>query len=151
MTIHHSGRQRVWRGWAIGSNWTWTTLSAPTSRISSPSMISLCGRFCAKLQLGVNLLSTSEFAVAHIRPHLADGRQAVYDEVIDRLKKLALEPEITFQLLHYTVDILGGHRADLKLSLSIEICPLVAFLRRSNENRYREIAQQFVELFTDRK
>ena len=49
------------------------------------------------------------------------------------------------------VDILGGHPGDLKLSPSIEICPLVAVLRRSNEARHREIAQQFVELFTDRK
>ena len=75
----------------------------------------------------------------------------MYDEVIDELKKPALEREITFQLLHNTVDILGGHRANLKLSLSIEICPLVAFLRRSNEKRYQETAQQFVEQFTDRK
>ena len=75
----------------------------------------------------------------------------MYDQVIDELKKPALEPDATFQILHNTVDILGGHRAKLKLSLSIEICPLVAFLRRSDETRYREIAQQFVELFTDRK
>ena len=119
--------------------------------ISSPKVIKLCGRFCAKLQLGVSLLSTSEFSVAHIWPHLADGRQAVYDEVIHWLKEPALEPEIMFQLLGKMVDILGGHRANLKLSPSIEICPLVAFLRRSNEKRYQETAQQFVEQFTDRK
>ena len=120
-------------------------------RILSPRVIVLCGRFCAILQLGVNLLSTSKIAVAHIRPHLADGRQAVYDEVIDQLKKPALKPEITFQLLGKTVDILGGHGSNLKLSPSIQIGPLVAVLRRSNEKRYQEIAQQFVELFTDRK
>ena len=56
-----------------------------------------------------------------------------------------------FQLLGKTVDILGGHRANLKLSPPIEICPLVAGLRRSNEKRYQEIARQFVEQFTDRK
>ena len=59
-------------------------------------------------------------------PHLADGRQAVYDEVIDQLKKPALKPEIMFQLLGKTVDILGGHGANSKLSPSIEVCPLVA-------------------------
>ena len=75
----------------------------------------------------------------------------MYDHAIDKLKKPALEPQIAFQLLHSTVDILGGHPANLKLSPSIEICPLVAFLRRSNEKRYRGIAQQFVELFTYRK
>ena len=114
-------------------------------------MIVLCGRFCAKLHLGVDLLSASELSVAHIWSHLADGRQAVYDQVIDSMRKPALKPEIMFQLLHNTVDILGGHRADLKLSPSIEIWPLVAVLRRSNEKRYQEIAQQFVEQFTDRK
>jgi hypothetical protein len=142
----------VRRGSAIGWNPTCTTLSAPMWRISSPSMIVLYGRFCAKMQLGVNLLSTSESSVAHIWPHLADGRQAVYDQIIDGLKKPALKPEIAFQLLRNTVDILGGvHRANLKLSPSIEICPLVADLRRSNEKRYQETAQQFVEQFTDRE
>ena len=75
----------------------------------------------------------------------------MYNQVIDELKKAALEPEIMFQLLHNTVDVLGGHRADLKLSPPFEICPLVANLRRSNEKRYHEAAQQFVEQFTDRK
>ena len=56
-----------------------------------------------------------------------------------------------FRLLQNTVDILGGHGANLKLSPSIEIGPLVAVLRRSNEKRYREIAQQFVVEYTDRK
>ena len=83
-------------------------------------------------------------------PQLADGRQAAYDQAIDELGKPDLEPEITFKLLHDTVDILWDP-ANLRLSPSIEICPLIADLRRSNENRYREIAQQFVELFTDRK
>ena len=84
-------------------------------------------------------------------PHLANGRQAAYDQAIDNLKKLALDPEITFKLLRDTVDILWGHPANLRLSPSIEICPLVADLRRSNEKRYQETAQQFVEQFTDRK
>ena len=84
-------------------------------------------------------------------PHLADGRQAAYDQAMDKLKKPALDPEITFKLLHDTVDIMWGHPANLRLRPSIEICPFVADLRRSNEKRYREIAQQFVERFTDRK
>ena len=75
----------------------------------------------------------------------------MYDQVIDGLRKPALKPEITFQLLHNTVDILSDHRADLKLSPPIEIWPLVVVLRRSDEKRYREIAQQFMEQFTDRK
>ena len=75
----------------------------------------------------------------------------MYDEVIDELKKATLEPEITFQRLRNTVDILGGYRANLKLIPSIEIWPLVAVLRRSDEKRYQETAQQFVEQFTDRK
>ena len=75
----------------------------------------------------------------------------MYDEVFDRLKNPTLKPEITFQLLHYTVDIVGGHGANLKLSPSIEIGPLVAVLQRSNEKRYRETAQHFVEQFTDCK
>ena len=152
MTIHHSGRQRVGRDSAIGWNWTCTRLSALTWRTSSPRMIVPRGRFCANLQLGVNLLSTSEISVAHIGPHLADGRQALYDQVIDELKKPALKPEIMFQLLDNTVNILGRvHQANLKLSPSIEICPLVADLRHSNERRYQETAQRFVEEFTDRK
>ena len=152
MTIHRSGRQRVRKGSAIGWKWTYTTLSAPMWRNSPPRVIILCGRFCAKLQLGVSLPSTSDFFVAHIWPHLADGQQAVYDQVIDELKKPALKPEITFQLLYNTVNILGRvHQANLQLSPSIEICPLVADLRRSNERHYQETAQQFVEHFTDRK
>ena len=75
----------------------------------------------------------------------------MYDEVVEGLKRPALKPEITFQLLHNTIDILGGHRANLNLSPSIEICPLVADLRRSKEKRYQEIAKQFLEKFTDRK
>ena len=75
----------------------------------------------------------------------------MYNEVINELKKAALEPEIMFQLLHNTVDILGGHPANLKLIQSIEIWPLIADLRHSNEKRYQETAQQFVEQFTDRK
>ena len=91
------------------------------------------------------------FFVAHIWPHLADKRQAVYDEVIDKLKKPDLEPEVTFQLLHDMVDSLGRHRANIILSPSIQIWPLIADLRHSNEKRYQETAQQFVEQFTDRK
>ena len=64
MTIHHSGRQRIWRHSTIGSNWICLTLSAATLRISSPGMISPCGTFCSKQQLGVNLLSTSEISTA---------------------------------------------------------------------------------------
>ena len=75
----------------------------------------------------------------------------MYDEVVEGLKRPALKPEITFQLLHNTIDILGGHRANLNLSPSIEICPLVADLRHSYEKRYQETAQQFVEQFTNRK
>ena len=76
----------------------------------------------------------------------------MYDEVIDELKKPALEPEITFQLLDNTLNILGRvHRANLQLSLSIEICPLITDLRHSNEKRYQETPQQFVGHFTDRK
>ena len=143
--------ERAHRGSANGWNSTCTMLSALMWRISSPRMIVQCGRFCAKLQLGVNLLSTSEFFVTNIWPHLADGRQALYDQVIDGLKNPALTPEITFQLLHNTLNILGGHGANLKLSRSIEICPLVADVRHSNEKRYQETAQQFVEQFMDRK
>jgi hypothetical protein len=92
------------------------------------------------------------FHSSHMATHLADGRQAVYDQIIDGLKNHALKPEIAFQLLHNTVDILGGvHKANLKLSPSIEICPLIAVLRHSDEKRYQETAQQFVEQFTDRK
>ena len=111
----------------------------------------MCGRFSAKLQLGVSLFSTSEFCVAHVWSHSADGRQAVYDQVMDGLRKPALKPEITFRLLHNMVDILWDHRADLRLSPSIEIGPLVAVLRSSNEKHYQEIAQQVVEQFTNRK
>ena len=75
----------------------------------------------------------------------------MYDEVIDGLKKSALKPETTFQLLRDTIGVLRRHRADLKLRPSIDIYPLVADLRNSNEKRYQEIAQQFVEQFTDRK
>ena len=75
----------------------------------------------------------------------------MYDQVIDELKKAALEPEITFQLLHNMVDILGRHQANLKLSPLIEIWPLVVVLRRSDEKRYQEIARKFVEQFTHRK
>ena len=75
----------------------------------------------------------------------------MYDQVIDELKKPALEPEVTFQIMHDIVDILGRHRANLKLIPWIEIWPLVAVFRRSNEERYQEIAQQFLEMFTDRK
>ena len=84
-------------------------------------------------------------------PHLADGRwQGVYVQVIDELKKPALEPEVTFQIMHDIVDILGRHRASLKLIPLIEIWPFVAVFRRSNEKRYQEIAQRFLEQFTHR-
>ena len=75
----------------------------------------------------------------------------MYDQVIDELKKPALEPEVTFQIMHDIVDILGRHRANLRLIPSIEIWPLVAVLRRSDEKRYQEIAQQFLEQFTHRE
>ena len=75
----------------------------------------------------------------------------MYDQVIHELKKAALEPEVTFQLLHEMVDTLGHHRANIILSPSIEIWPLIAGLRQSNEKRYQETARQFVEQFTDRK
>ena len=92
----------------------------------------------------------SESFVAHICPHLADGRQALYDQVIDNLREPALEPEIKFQLLDNTVNILG-RVANLKLSSSIEIRPLAAGLRSSSDRRYQEAAQQFMEQLTDRK
>ena len=75
----------------------------------------------------------------------------MYNQTIDELKKVAFEPEVTFQLLHDMVDILGRHRANLRLSPPNEICPFVAVLQRSHEKCYREIAQQFLEQFADRK
>ena len=74
----------------------------------------------------------------------------MYDEVIEGLKKPALKPEVTFQLLDNTVNILG-RVANLKIRPSIEIRPLVAGLRRSSDRRYQEAAQQFMEQLTDRK
>ena len=74
----------------------------------------------------------------------------MYDGVIDKLKKPDLEPEVTFQLLHDMVDSLGRHRANIILSPSIKIWPLIADLRHSNEKRYQETAQQFLQQFTDR-
>ena len=75
----------------------------------------------------------------------------MYDRVIDKLKKVTLKPEIMFELLNNTVDILGSHRANLKLSPLIEICPLLTDLRHSNEKHYQKAAQQFVEQLTDCK
>ena len=75
----------------------------------------------------------------------------MYDQVIHELKEAALGPEIMFEHLHNTVDILGHRLANLKLCPSIEIRPLVADLQHSNEKRYQQAAQQFVEQFTDRK
>jgi len=78
--------------------------------------------------------------------------EKLYYRVINELKKAALKPDIMFRLLDNTVDILGGvHQDNLKLSPSIEIRPLVSELRHSNETRYQETAQKFVEQFADRK
>ena len=74
----------------------------------------------------------------------------MYDQVIDGLKKPALDPDITFQLLDNTLYILGGV-ANLKLRPSSEIRPLAAGLRSSSDRRYQEAAQQFMEQLTDRK
>ena len=75
----------------------------------------------------------------------------MYDQVIDKLRKPALKPEIMFQLLQNTVDILKGDPANLRLSPLIKMCPLVAVLRCSNEKHYQKIVQHFVEQFTDHK
>ena len=95
-------------------------------------------------------------------PGSSDGRQAVcqslYNRVIGELKKPNLKPEMKFQLLNNTVDMLGniltkisqGSR-QLNLSPSIKIRPLISDLGHSKEKGHRETAQQFVEQFTDRK
>ena len=89
------------------------------------------------------------------------GRRAVcqtlYNRVIGELKKPSLKPEIKFQLLNNTVDMLGNilrifqDSPQLNLSPSIEIRPLISDLGRSKEKGHPETAQQFVEQFTDRK
>ena len=95
-------------------------------------------------------------------PGSSDGRQAVcqslYNRVIGELKKPNLKPDIKFQLLKNTVDILRNILRDilqgsphLNLRPSIEIRPLISDLGHSKEKDHQEMAQQFVEHFTDRK
>ena len=91
--------------------------------------------------------------MAYIRSSLADGLQAVYDELIGTLR--SLKPEVKYQLLHSAVGILGKSARDhtsLKLSPSIEIFALVADIPTNARNSdWPEVVQNFLLQFMDRK
>ena len=74
---------------------------------------------------------------------LADGRQAVYEAVIEALKKH--EPAEKHQLLQLAMDILGKSVKDgtsLKQIRSIEILPLLSNLL---ESKYKGVVRRFLE------
>ena len=91
--------------------------------------------------------------MAYLRSSLADGLQAVYDEVIRALK--GLEHEVKYPLLRFAVDILGKNAQDstsLKRSPSIEILALVANIPMSARNSdWTKVVPQFLWQLTDRK
>jgi len=90
--------------------------------------------------------------MAYTRLSLADGLQAVYDEVIRSLK--SLESEGKYRLLESAVDLMGRHPRDgrpLKLRRSIEICPLLSNLLEKNIENYQKIVRQFLVEFMDCK
>lgn len=77
----------------------------------------------------------------------------MYEAVIRALKNPVLGPDIKYQTLRRTVDIMRECSQDgthLNLSRSIEIRPLVTDLLRSDTTEYQGIARQFMKEFTDR-
>ncbi|KDR68091.1 hypothetical protein GALMADRAFT_1051503 [Galerina marginata CBS 339.88] len=91
--------------------------------------------------------------VLHQTATWADGRQAVYEAVIDTLKQPSLEPEKVYRLLQSTLEILKKSASDseylgLTLGPSNEIFLPVAGLLSSEKNEHREIARQFMDEFT---
>jgi len=84
--------------------------------------------------------------MAYIRSSLADGSQAVYDEVIRALSKL--KPEAKLRLLESAVDIVGRRALEntpLKLGYYMEIRALVSDVLEGNQ----KLVHQFLGQFTD--
>jgi hypothetical protein len=89
--------------------------------------------------------------MAHIRSTLEDGLLAVYEGVIEALRKL--EPEAKLRLMEPIVDIVGRRAqssTSLKLSGLIEIRALVSDIPKTTENQ-QKLVQWFLRLFTDCK
>ena len=81
---------------------------------------------------------------------LADGWQAVYEEVIRTLRHTNLL-EIKYQLLHSAIDILVEKSAQGSTLRTREIFPLVSDLWKSDIKKHQEVAQQFLVQFTNCK
>lgn len=90
--------------------------------------------------------------MAYKRLGLGDGRQSVYDKVIEALTRLSTQLDVKHGILCSALDILSKSSRDdthLKLRLSSEIRGLVSDLW-SDEN-YKKVAQEFVRSFTGRE
>ena len=77
-----------------------------------------------------------------------DGRQALYEKVIEVLRKIDLR--VKYRLLRLSLDVLDGRHSELKLKSSGQIRPFVSDLLDNEDKNYREAAQKFM-LLSDRK
>lgn len=78
----------------------------------------------------------------------------VYDNVVEAVKSRTSQLEVTHHLLHSAMDVLNKASQDgpdFKLKTSIEIRPLMSYLRESNEETYQKTAQDFMTHFADRE
>jgi hypothetical protein len=93
--------------------------------------------------------------VAYVRPGLDDGRQSVYEAVVDTMtteSSTSTKLDVKHHLLYSASDILRKSSRDdvqLKLRRSLDVHNLLSDLW-DNEN-YQRTAQEFVKRFTDRE
>jgi len=99
---------------------------------------------------GTSAQSFTIFAMVYTRTPLADGLQAVYNGVIDVLKRNKAEPGLKCRLLQSAVDIVGRRAQEsksLKLGDYMEICALVSDVWESNQ----KLVLRFLGQFTNRE
>lgn len=85
---------------------------------------------------------------------VVDGRQAIYDKVMESLPKNKApaelqEVEVKYRFLRSVVEVFKKGSPDgSDLKLNVDIRPLVSDLQESGNKNYQKIAKECVLLFT---
>ena len=110
-------------------------------------------KLCARWGCQVSVLFFSYFT-SNLNENLpGNGRQALYEKIIEALSKTDanLELEVKYQLVHLAVGVLARKGSELKLSRSSQVRPLVFELLNSGNKEYKKTAGKFMMQFSDRE
>lgn len=90
----------------------------------------------------------------YLRLGVGDGRQAIYEKMIEVLRENVPDAMVQHRLLDFSMGIFEKNpldRAQRKLMRSVEIRSSLSKLLESQHKEYQETVQRFLEFYSDRE